>query len=340
MNYIRNFKGWVASIVVLVVFLLIRLFSNDTKEVAYNECVGEKFSTFYSVTYKSGENIDTSIVKLLNECDLSLSPFNKSSLLTAINNNDTTIIVDKMLRDVITLSQQVYTATMGAFDPTISPLVNAWGFGFKTETFPTDRQVAELKDLVGMNKITLTTKGKVIKVPPNITLNFSAIAKGYIVDKVAQLLEDNVVTDYLVNIGGEISSKGVNSRGESWRVGVDKPEESNLGGDIQTILQLSDKALATSGNYRKFKVEENQKVWHIIDPRTGYPTESRVLSATVIANNCATADAYATALMVLGVEEGMKVVDADTTLEAMMICPGDTSQYKLYYSKGFEKYIK
>ncbi|MBR2475624.1 MAG: FAD:protein FMN transferase, partial [Bacteroidaceae bacterium] len=158
--------------------------------------------------------------------------------------------------------------------------------------------------------------------------------------KVAELLEDNGVTDYLVNIGGEISCKGVNSRSESWRVGVDKPEESNLGGDIHTILQLSDKALATSGNYRKFKVEDNQKVWHIIDPRTGYPTESRVLSATVIANNCATADAYATALMVLGVEEGMKVVDADTTLEAMLICPGDTSQYKLYYSKGFEKYIK
>ncbi|MBR4118497.1 MAG: FAD:protein FMN transferase [Bacteroidales bacterium] len=340
MNYIRNFKGWVASIVVLVVFLLIRLFSNDTKEVAYNECVGEKFSTFYSVAYKSSENIDTLIVKLLNECDLSLSPFNKESLLAAINNNDTTVRVDKMLSNVITLSQQVYGATSGAFDPTISPLINAWGFGFKTETIPTDTQVAELKELVGMNKIALTTDGQVVKSNPKITLNFSAIAKGYIVDKVAQLLEDNGVTDYLVNIGGEISCKGVNSRGESWRVGIDKPEESNLGGDILSILQLSDKALATSGNYRKFKVEDNQKVWHIIDPRTGYPTELRVLSATVIANDCATADAYATALMVLGVEEGMRVVESDTTLEAMMICPGDTTHYKVYYSKGFEKYIK
>lgn len=342
MNYIRNFKGWIASIVVLLGFILIRLFSCDseTKEIPYHECVGEKFSTFYSIAYKSNDNLDASIAELLERCDLSLSPFNKQSALTAINNNDTTARADKMLSDVITLSQKVYSTTMGAFDPTISPLINAWGFGFKTETFPTDSQVKELKELVGMNKITLTPEGQVIKANQDITLNFSAIAKGYIVDMVAQYLDSKGVTDYLVNIGGEISCKGENNRGESWRIGVDKPEESNLGGDIHTILQLSGKALATSGNYRKFKVEDNQKVWHIIDPRTGYPTESRVLSATVIADDCATADAYATALMVLGVEEGMPIIDADTTLEAMMICPGDTSHYKVYNSKGFEKYIK
>lgn len=342
MNYIRNFKGWVASIVVLLGFILIRLFSCDNKinEIPYQESVGEKFSTFYNITYKSSKNLDTSIAELLDKCDLSLSPFNDKSALTAINGNDTTVRSDKMLSDVIALSQKVYIATYGAFDPTISPLVNTWGFGFKTETFPTDNQVKELKKLVGMDKITLTTDGQVLKASQDITLNFSAIAKGYIVDVIAQYLETLGVTDYLVNIGGEISCKGVNSRGESWRIGVDKPEESNLGGDIYTILKLSDKALATSGNYRKFKIEDSKKVWHIIDPRTGYPTESRVLSATVIADDCATADAYATALMVLGVEEGLSVIEADSTLEAMMICPGDTSQYKVYYSKGFEKFIK
>ncbi|MBR5323358.1 MAG: FAD:protein FMN transferase [Muribaculaceae bacterium] len=338
MDYIRNFKGWVASVVVLVVFLLIRLFSGG--EIPYQESVGEKYSTFYSVTYKSEVDLSDSIATLLDEFDYSLSPFNKNSIIAAINNNDTSARADELLKDVITLSQQVYKVTSGAFDPTISPLVNAWGFGFKTDKFPNQTEVDSLKTFVGMDKITLAVDGRVIKENTNTTLNFSAIAKGYIVDLVAKYLDKKGVTDYLVNIGGEINCKGLNPKGEKWRIGVDKPEESNKGGDIHSILQLSDKSLATSGNYRKFKVEDTQKVWHIIDPRTGYPTQARVLSATVIANNCAIADAYATALMVLGLEDGMSIVEADSTLEAMFICPGDTAQYSIYYSKGFKQYLK
>lgn len=338
MDYIRNFKGWVASVVVLVVFLLIRLFSGG--EIPYQESVGEKYSTFYSVTYKSEVDLSDSIATLLDEFDYSLSPFNKNSIIAAINNNDTSARADELLKDVITLSQQVYKVTSGAFDPTISPLVNAWGFGFKTDKLPNQTEVDSLKTFVGMDKITLAVDGRVIKENTNTTLNFSAIAKGYIVDLVAKYLDKKGVTDYLVNIGGEINCKGLNPKGEKWRIGVDKPEESNKGGDIHSILQLSDKSLATSGNYRKFKVEDTQKVWHIIDPRTGYPTQARVLSATVIANNCAIADAYATALMVLGLEEGMSIVEADSTLEAMFICPGDTAQYSIYYSKGFKQYLK
>ena len=338
MDYIRNFKGWVASVVVLVVFLLIRLFSGG--EIPYQESIGEKYSTFYSVTYKSDVDLSDSIATLLDEFDYSLSPFNKNSIIAAINNNDTSARADELLKDVITLSQQVYKVTSGAFDPTISPLVNAWGFGFKTDKFPNQIEVDSLKTFVGMDKITLAVDGRVIKENTNTTLNFSAIAKGYIVDLVAKYLDKKGVTDYLVNIGGEINCKGLNPKGEKWRIGVDKPEESNKGGDIHSILQLSDKSLATSGNYRKFKVEDTQKVWHIIDPRTGYPTQARVLSATVIANNCAIADAYATALMVLGLEEGMSIVEADSTLEAMFICPGDTAQYSIYYSKGFKQYLK
>ena len=338
MDYIRNFKGWVASVVVLVTFLLIRLCSGG--ETTYQECVGEKYSTFYSVTYNSDVDLSDSIAILLDKFDYSLSPFNKNSILAAINNNDTSVRADKLLKEVITLSHEVYDATSGAFDPTISPLINAWGFGFKTEKFPTKEEVDSLKTYVGMNKITLSSNGKVIKENANATLNFSAIAKGYIVDLVAKYLEEKGITDYLVNIGGEINCKGVNPKGEEWRIGVDKPEESNKGGDIHSVLQLSGKSLATSGNYRKFKVEDTQKVWHIIDPRTGYPTQARVLSATVIANDCATADAYATALMVLGMEEGMSLIETDSTLEAMFICPGDTTQYSVYYSTGFKKYLK
>ncbi len=338
MDYIRNFKGWVASVVVLVAFLLIRLFSGG--EIPYQESKGEKYSTFYSVTYKSEVDLSDSIATLLDEFDYSLSPFNKNSIIAAINNNDSTARADELLKDVIALSQEVYEATSGVFDPTISPLINAWGFGFKTEKYPNQAEVDSLKTFVGMNKITLTSDSRVLKENANTTLNFSAIAKGYIVDLVAKYLDKKGVTDYLVNIGGEINCKGLNPKGEEWRIGVDKPEESNKGGDIHSILQLSDKSLATSGNYRKFKQEESQKVWHIIDPRTGYPTQARVLSATVIANDCAIADAYATALMVLGVEEGISIIDADSTLEAMFICPGDTAQYNIYYSKGFKQYLK
>lgn len=338
MEYIRNFKGWVASVVVLVAFLLIKLFSGG--EAPYRDCAGEKYSTIYNVTYKSEADLSDSIAILLDKFDYSLSPFNKNSLITAINNNDTAVRADKLLKEVITLSHEIYTITSGAFDPTISPLINAWGFGFKTQTFPDQTEVDSLKTLVGMDKISLTAEGKVLKTNDNITLNFSAIAKGYIVDLIAKFLDDKGVTDYLVNIGGEINCKGLNPKGEKWRIGVDKPEETNTGGDIHSVLQLSDKSLATSGNYRKFKVTDNQKVWHIIDPRTGYPTQSRVLSATVIADDCATADAYATALMVLGVEEGLSIIEADSTLEAMFICPGDTAKYSIYYSNGFKQYLK
>ena len=339
MDYIRNFKGWVASVVVLVTFLLIRLCSGG--ETTYQESVGEKYSTFYSVTYKSDVDLSDSIAILLYNFDYSLSPFNKNSILSSINNNDTSVRADELLKNVITLSHEVYVATSGAFDPTISPLINAWGFGFKTEKFPNAEEVDSFKTLVGMDKIMLSDDGRVVKANPNASLNFSAIAKGYIVDLIAEFLDKNGITDYLVNIGGEINCKGVNPKGEEWRIGVDTPDESNIhGGDIHSVLQLTDKALATSGNYRKYKVEDAQKVWHIIDPRTGYPTQARVLSATVVANSCAIADAYATALMVLGMEEGMSLIETDSTLEAMFICPGDTTQYSVYYSTGFKKYLK
>ena len=147
MNYIRNFKGWVASIVVLVVFILIKLFSSNDKEIVYQQSSGEKYTTFYNVQYKYADNLSDSIALLLDKFDYSLSPFNSESLLTAINNNDTTVKADNLLIDVLTISGQVYKATSGAFDPTISPLINAWGFGFKTGTLPTDTEIEKLRKL-------------------------------------------------------------------------------------------------------------------------------------------------------------------------------------------------
>lgn len=340
MNYIRNFKGWVASVIALILFVTIKLTTCNDKEAQYSEVVGEKFSTIYSITYNSPVDLSDSINLILDSMNSTFSPFQENTILSSINRNDTTVLCNEWLRDVITLSKQVFEATNGTFDPTISPLINSWGFGFEEQKYLSDKDIEELKKLVGMDKITLTADGKVIKENSETTLNFSAVAKGYIVDVVADFIESKGVDDYLVNIGGEIACKGENPYGESWSIGIDKPEESNLGGDLYSILALSDKSLATSGNYRNFKVYDERKVWHIIDPRTGFPTQARVLSATVIADKCAKADAYATALMVLGAEEGMPIVEADSTIEAMLICKGDTSEYTLYYSSGFKKYIK
>ena len=173
MDYIRNFKGWVASVVVLVTFLLIRLCSGG--ETTYQESVGEKYSTFYSVTYKSDVDLSDSIAILLDNFDYSLSPFNKNSILSSINNNDTSVRADELLKNVITLSHEVYVATSGAFDPTISPLINAWGFGFKTEKFPNAVEVDTLKTLVGMDKIMLSDDGRVVKANPKFFGNSKGV---------------------------------------------------------------------------------------------------------------------------------------------------------------------
>lgn len=340
MIYIRNFKGWLASLIFLVGFIVVKFILSTDESASYIHNQGEKFSTFYSAQYESEQDFGEAIDSLLSKFNMSLSPFEQNSIISAINSSDTPLVADKWLRDIIILSKDINKKTLGAFDPTISPMINSWGFGFKQNKFPTDSDVKDMMSLVGMDKIELSDNGKVTKQNKDITLNFSAIAKGYAVDLVASLLKDNGVENYLVNIGGEIACNGVNEKGEEWRVGIDKPEESNISGDIHSVLSLSGKSLATSGNYRRFKEVEGQKVWHIIDPRTGYPTQAHVLSATVIADDCATADAYATALMVLGVEDGMPIIEADSTLEAMIITPADSAQYNLYYSSGFKNYLK
>lgn len=339
MSYIRNFRGWLVSVVFLAGFILVKcVFTDNGKENSFCEANGEQFSTFYSVKYQAESNFSDSIAVLLQRVNYSLSPFDSTSLVSAVNNNDTSVVADRWLLDVINLSQRVYSETEGAFDPTISPLVNAWGFGFKNDSMPTDDEVLKLKTLVGMDKISVTSQNRILKQNPGMTFNFSAIAKGYAVDLVAELLEKNGVENYLVNIGGEISCRGVNENGSAWQIGIDKPEETNFGGDIISVVSLSGKSLATSGNYRKFKVENGKKVWHIIDPRTGFPATTKVLSASVIADDCATADAYATALMVLG-EEGLCLIDKRNDLDAMIICLSEEGEYELLYSKGMKNYF-
>lgn len=286
---------------------------------SYIKDSGMVFGTTYSITYQYHENLKSDIEGVMQQVDNSLSPFNKSSVITAINNNTSTK-ADKYLTEVFTLAQTVNKETDGAFDITVAPLVNAWGFGFRNGTRPTDTQTDSLLAIVGQEKVTLKD-GEIIKSDPRIMLDCSAIAKGFGVDKVAEFLAGKGIENFLVEIGGEISARGKNSRGTEWNIGVTKPVDDSLSinQENQAVLQITNKAMATSGNYRNFYYEGGKKYAHTINPHTGKPAQSDILSATVIAQTCAVADAYATAFMVLGSEKAKEILKKHPELQAYLI---------------------
>lgn len=286
---------------------------------SYIKDSGMVFGTTYSITYQYHENLKSDIEDVMQQVDNSLSPFNKSSVITAINNNTSTK-ADNYLTEVFTLAQTVNKETDGAFDITVAPLVNAWGFGFRSGTRPTEAQIDSLLTIVGQEKVTLKD-GEIIKSDPRIMLDCSAIAKGFGVDKVAEFLAGKGIENYLVEIGGEISARGKNSRGTEWNIGVTKPVDDSLSinQENQAVLQITDKAMATSGNYRNFYYEGGKKYAHTINPHTGKPAQSDILSATVIAQSCAVADAYATAFMVLGSEKAKEILKKHPELQAYLI---------------------
>lgn len=286
---------------------------------SYIKDSGMVFGTTYSITYQYHENLKSDIEGVMQQVDNSLSPFNKSSVITAINNNTSTK-ADKYLTEVFTLAQTVNKETDGAFDITVAPLVNAWGFGFRNGTRPTDTQTDSLLAIVGQEKVTLKD-GEIIKSDPRIMLDCSAIAKGFGVDKVAEFLAGKGIENFLVEIGGEISARGKNSRGTEWNIGVTKPVDDSLSinQENQAVLQITNKAMATSGNYRNFYYEGGKKYAHTINPHTGKPAQSDILSATVMAQTCAVADAYATAFMVLGSEKAKEILKKHPELQAYLI---------------------
>jgi thiamine biosynthesis lipoprotein len=301
-----------------IIFIVSMMLASCVTE-SYIKDSGMVFGTTYSITYQYHENLKSDIEGVMQQVDNSLSPFNKSSVITAINNNTSTK-ADNYLTDVFTLAQTVNKETDGAFDITVAPLVNAWGFGFRSGTRPTDAQIDSLLAIVGQEKVTLKD-GEIIKSDPRIMLDCSAIAKGFGVDKVAEFLAGKGIENFLVEIGGEISARGKNSRGTEWNIGVTKPVDDSLSINQgnQTVLQITNKAMATSGNYRNFYYEGGKKYAHTINPHTGKPAQSDILSATVMAQTCAVADAYATAFMVLGSEKAKEILKKHPELQAYLI---------------------
>ncbi len=306
------------------VYILVRR-PSDTVQTA----TGPIFGTTYHITYTYAEPIDTFIVREMQAVDHSLSMFNPQSTTSRLNRGETDR-TDGLVEEMWQLSEHIASATDGAFDPTVAPLVNAWGFGFKHNALPDSADVDSLLRLVGHDKVKLSG-GRLTKKAEGLMLDFSAVAKGYGVDRVARLLDSRGVKHYMVEIGGEVVVKGGHPEGRPWKVGVTTPEDGG-NGSVQCMFELTDGAMATSGNYLRHYERNGRRYAHTIDPRTGYPVQHEVLSATVFAPDCATADAYATAFMVLGLEKAKAVLARHKELKAYLICSAPNGQYRIWHS--------
>ena len=245
-----------------------------------------------------------------------------------------------MFGDVFTLARTVSADTDGAFDITVAPLVHAWGFGFKSGNMPSRHTIDSLRTFVGYKRVELHDS-RIVKADPRVMLDCSAIAKGYGCDVVAELLRRKGIDNFMVEIGGEVVTSGISEKRVPWKIGVTKPSDDSLSvnNELQTVLNITDKAMATSGNYRNFYYKNGKKYAHTIDPATGYPVQHSLLSATVISDRCAKADAYATAFMVMGLEKAKKVLDRHRDLMAYLIYSDHKGEYKVWFSPSLRDKI-
>lgn len=302
----------------------------------YQKTSGLIFGTMYSVTYQSKTDLKSEIDSMLKVFDGSLSPFNDTATISRINRNEQ-VIADELFTTVFRRSMEISQATNGAFDITVAPLVNTWGFGFKQGRFPDSLMVDSLLQITGYQKVSMTEEGEVTKQDERMMLNCSAIAKGFAVDVIANLLKSKGVENMMVDIGGEVVVCGKNPHSKKWRIGINKPVDDSLATnqELQTVVEITDAAMATSGNYRNFYYNNGKKYAHTIDPHTGYPVQHSLLSATVVANDCMTADAYATAFMVMGVEKAMEMAESNPEIEAMFIYSDEEGKNQTCQTSGF-----
>ena len=330
----RNFL-WIALLVLGTIWILAR--HNRTQP--YYTINGLIFGTVYNITYQYDGDLKVEIDEELKRFDGSLSPFNDTATITRINRNED-IVPDTFFTNVFRRSMEISKETDGAFDITVAPLANAWGFGFKKGAFPDSAMIDSLLDITGYTKVTLSNEGKVVKQDERMMLSCSAVAKGYAVDVIAQFLAKKGIKNFMVEIGGEIVAQGENPKKDLWRIGINKPvDDLSINQELQTVLSVTGVGIATSGNYRNFYYKDGKKYAHTIDPRTGYPVQHNILSATVIAKDCMSADAYATAFMVMGLEEAERFANAHPDIDACFIYTDENGKLQTYYTKGMERFI-
>lgn len=340
-NKTKTLKKWHLP---FLLFLIIGTYlaitrKEEAKDIPFQYCEGAIFGTVYHATYQCDSSLNGKILVELQAVDQSLSMFNPNSTISQINSgksNET----DSLLRTIFHIAREVSQATDGAFDITVAPLVNAWGFGFKHGALPDSLQVDSLRQLIGWNRISLKDN-KFFREDPRMIIDLSAVAKGFGSDCVAQMFRKHGINNFMIEIGGEVVTSGLSPKAKAWRIGVNKPQEdsTSTSNELQTILQMNNCAMATSGNYRNFYIDNGRKIAHTIDPKTGYPVQHSILSSTVIAPTCAIADAYATAFMVLGLEKSLQVLDKHPELMAYFIHTDKEGNYQVWKSPGIEALI-
>ena len=313
--------------------------NNPKTQYFHNE--GRVFGTYYNIRYEARNDLEDSIQAAFNAFDNSLSLFNPHSILSAVNENrDTT--TNSLFETMWAEAEKVYSLSGGAFDVTVAPLVKAFGFGRKSDQFSTisSQTIDSLRAFVGFDKVQLIDH-HIIKSDPRIQIDGGAVAKGQACDLIASLLRSQGCENYLVDIGGEVVAHGLNAKGEPWHVGITKPNLNNEGAqdELQDILAVTDICMATSGNYRNYYYEGTERRSHTIDPRTGYPVQHSVLSATVVSSSCMRADALATACMVLGAEQAIDMINRAEDAACYLIVAKNDS-LTVISSQNWAEFIK
>jgi len=325
----------------IILLLTLSILSCKENKPVFANFTGFAQGSTYSIVYDNKKNIDPGelrkrVEKILSDFDMSLSVYKDSSIISKINRNEDAV-PDSFFTEVFRKSVLISELTDGAFDITVGPLVKAWGFGPDAHKNFTESKRDSLLRLVGMNKVSLIN-GRLIKSDPHICLDVNAIAQGFSVDVICRFFDKLGIKNYLVEIGGEVRAKG-KKKGNLWRIGIDKPVDNNMtpGQTLEAIVKISDKALATSGNYRKFYIENGVKYSHHVDPRTGYTTKNTLLSISIIADECAMADGVATGCLVMGKEKTIDFLGLHPEFEAFMVYSDDKGNFKTWTSEKLKK---
>lgn len=303
---------------------------------------GMVWNTMYHITYASNVSLDDSIQAVMKQVDNSLSVFNDSSLVSLINRTDS-IPVDSLFKRVFLESQAINRISSGAFDPTVGPLIELWGFGKnkKVDHTPSQQEIDSVMESVGIDRCAIE-EGRIIKKSPSTKFNFSAIAKGYGCDLIGDMMRRNGVKNYMIEIGGEIALSGKSPHGGSWRIMVDAPIQNNdsVVHEQMAIIEVDSCGIATSGNYRNYHVIDGTAMGHSIDPFNGRPAITTILSATVIAPQCLTADALATACMIMPLDSAMAMIEKTPGAAALFVTATHNSEWSLHTTSRFPAILK
>lgn len=319
-----------------LIALLISCNSNEKKMITYTGFTqGTTFSIkFY--TYGDGAKLMQGIDSIYRHINYTASTYDSNSIISKVNSNQD-VELNYDFTKIFKRSMEVSDSTNGCFDITVGDLVRRWGFGFKTQKLPTDIQVDSLMKFIGYKNLSLTN-GKIVKKFSETKLDFNAIAQGYTVDLVAEYLLKNNCSNFIVEIGGEVRANGQKQDNKPWLVGIEKPAPNDSSMQaIQLTIPLNNQSISTSGNYRKYFVKDGVKYSHTIDPKTGYPVHHTLLSVSIIASDCTTADAFATAFMVMGIEKSKEFLKKHPRIEAYFIYSDSTINNQVYYTPNFFK---